>query len=276
MILGIQPIAGLANRMRVIESALEMVDDFNLDLKIYWRKSPACNCAFDKLFKTPERTKIIENYSPIRDGGKIDQIFNKWKKFYNTFFVKEYDHYLYFSDIIKMKNSIHDFSHVFTSETFFIQSFNDFYKKSKSELYLKPSDSMIEKINEICDNRFAKRTIGIHIRRTDNKRAIESSPDILFFNKIDEELSLFPDTKFFLATDSQTVENDFKSRYGDKMIVLKKKLNRYTEEGIITAFIDFLCLSRTLKIYGTFYSSFSVMAAEFGKIELCVLKNDNV
>lgn len=38
------------------------------------------------------------------------------------------------------------------------------------------------------------------------------------------------------------------------------------------AMIDILCLSRTLKIYGSFYSSFSEYAANMGNIPLVIVK----
>jgi hypothetical protein len=274
MILSIQPIAGLANRMRVIDSALALSDDFKIDIKIFWRKSPACNCAFDKLFEIPEKTEIIENYSLIRDGGKVDLIFNKWKIFYNTFFIKEYVYSIYYQNILNLKKSNFDFREILKYESVFIQGFIDFYHNSKSHSYLKPSNSIAQIVKEICDGMFVTNTIGIHIRRTDNKWSIQNSPDILFYNKIDKELSVNSDTKFFLATDSRSTENDFISKYGDKIIVLEKEFNRNTEEGIISAYIDLLCLSKTSRIYGSFHSSFSEIAAEIGKIEICILKNE--
>ena len=48
--------------------------------------------------------------------------------------------------------------------------------------------------------------VGMHIRRTDMKRAIEKSPDYLFYNKIDELAKADPNVRIFLCTDDSDLK----------------------------------------------------------------------
>jgi len=72
---------------------------------------------------------------------------------------------------------------------------------------------------------------------------------------------------FFLATDSPEEEQDMKKLFGDRIITFAKKLDRNNPEAIQDALVDLLCLSKTRKIIGSFYSSFSDIAADIGYIE---------
>jgi hypothetical protein len=49
-------------------------------------------------------------------------------------------------------------------------------------------------------------------------------------------------------------------------------LNRHSKEGILEAVLEIYSLSKTARIFGSYYSSYSEMAAKLGKIKLEVLK----
>lgn len=273
MILGIQPIGGLGNRMRVINSALNFSKDNNFKVNLYWRQSSICNCSFNKLFKLPEELSIIDYKNIfIKEGGKIENILGKTSKLINIFYPHGYKKYFFYQDIIKMKREGFDFKDLSRFNSVFIQAYTDFYANSHQLSYLQPNDHINEEINNICNKHFTTNTIGIHIRRTDNIKSILNSPDSLFFDKMDNEISLNPNVNFFLATDSADTEENFKLRYKERIIVLQKIRARNSEQGIIDAYIDLLCLSKTAKIYGSYYSSFSEMASTIGKNELIILQ----
>lgn len=119
-------------------------------------------------------------------------------------------------------------------------------------------------------------TIGIHIRRTDNVNAINYSPTSLFLDRIREDIKAEPTIKYYLATDDPIEESVFVSEFGDRIVIFKKhSLDRNDPVAITDAVIDLYNLSRCRKIYGSYFSSFSDVAALWGNIEKEVLKTED-
>ncbi|NJK87705.1 MAG: hypothetical protein HC906_18745 [Bacteroidales bacterium] len=96
----------------------------------------------------------------------------------------------------------------------------------------------------------------MHIRRGDHIKSKKHSPLEAFMKQMKNEIKDHPDCCFFLATDSVSEEEILKREFGERIIVHQKILDRNTEQGIIDAVIDLLCLSSTNKIIGSHYSSF--------------------
>ena len=61
-----------------------------------------------------------------------------------------------------------------------------------------------------------------------------------------------------------------------KIIVYKKEMNRDTPNGIRDAVVDLYCLSKTKYIYGSYWSSFSDIAARIGEIRLITLNKKDI
>ena len=117
--------------------------------------------------------------------------------------------------------------------------------------------------------------VAIHIRRTDNVKSVRYSPTSLFTEKIAEVLSENPAVRFYLATDDATEETTLQQRFPGKIIIYKKEsLDRNSPVAIRDAVIDLYNLAHCGKIYGSFWSSFSDIAALWGGIEKEVLKTD--
>lgn len=55
----IVPFGGLANRIRVILSAINLAQKFNLKLKIYWIEREELNCSFQYLFENIINVEVI-------------------------------------------------------------------------------------------------------------------------------------------------------------------------------------------------------------------------
>lgn len=109
--------------------------------------------------------------------------------------------------------------------------------------------------------------VGVHIRRTDHKRAISNSCTDVFLKKMKAILDEAPETRFFLATDDRHEEERLKEVFGSRIVVQKGKTwGRDTAEGMKTGIIDCLCLSVCDYILGSYTSVFSwFSAAYFGK-----------
>ena len=85
------------------------------------------------------------------------------------------------------------------------------------------------------------------------------------------ELEARPDVRFFLATDDAEIKRRLLDRFGeDRIITARMELRRDSQEGMKGAVLDLFALSRTEKIIGSYYSSYSEIAAELGGIELII------
>ena len=88
-----------------------------------------------------------------------------------------------------------------------------------------------------------------------------------FEKVIQEHINADETTTFFLASDSEKVKKSLKEKFGSKILTANLELNRDSNEGIKGAVIDMYCLARTKKIYGSYFSTFSQVAAAISGIE---------
>ncbi|MCW6038016.1 nodulation protein NodZ [Spirulina subsalsa FACHB-351] len=98
-----------------------------------------------------------------------------------------------------------------------------FYDLIKRRIQIKPS--ILNKIDDFYQSYFTDNTvIGVHMRGTE--RSVEVTGWYLkphldertYMRAVDRALKQFPDAKIFLATDTQTSVDKFRSRYGDRLL----------------------------------------------------------
>jgi hypothetical protein len=150
--------------------------------------------------------------------------------------------------------------------TYELGALNDVYKQ------FKPISDIQDQIDDVA-KRFNEHTIGIHIRRTDNKMAIRHSPIEVFYQEMDDFINKNPEATFFVSTDDVNVENEMIQRYGQRIVIQPEKtVSRNMLQGMQQAVIDMDLLSKTKRIIGSFHSTFSIVSAKIGSIPLDVLK----
>lgn len=270
------PIGGLANRMRAIDSAVIFCNLHNHKLKIYWIRDEGLNCDFNSIwrpiscledikghlpkfiFYLCRRSSIIKSFLKIMENSKI------LKVYVDEFTGKDENIYSY------VKNNPEKFQYMFLV----IKTCEDFYPSHdfRSELFqLRPE---IEQLVKNETQEFDALTIGVHIRRKDNLDSIDNSPQELFEKHMEVELEEYPGTKFYIASDDEKTKDYFEQsrKWKDKVILSRGPLTRKSKEGIIQAVVEFYSLTRTKKILGSFWSSYSEIAALFGNIELKEVK----
>ena len=76
----------------------------------------------------------------------------------------------------------------------------------------------------------------------------------------------------YLATDSEEVKREMKERYGDRIFCSGKKADRGSFGGNKGGYHGYVHIGSYTKIYGSFQSSFSDMAAQIGGVPLEILK----
>lgn len=82
------------------------------------------------------------------------------------------------------------------------------------------------------------------------------------------------DVSIYLATDDESVKQELKKRYGKRLIYVKDKADHSSIAGIQGGIVDMYVLARTQKIFGSFHSSFSELAAQIGNIPLEIIKKE--
>lgn len=261
----------MCNRMRAILSAAGVAGETGCAVRVAWSDKAECGCRFEDVFMpvTTGVSGIPENFSvvPARLCDIPAARRNLWlpallRRAYYTAQRRNFNA----SGNDDVLSLLSRYSSVYVSTCY---EFFDAPLKM-GELF-RPSPRVRE-ITERLAATFGANTVGMHIRAGDNAMSLKYSPLSLFIEKARQELSLRPDTVFFLATDSREAKSEFIRLFEKKVIVSNGILSRSTVEGMQYAAADLFALARTARIYGSYYSSFSGTAAEIGNIPIEILK----
>ncbi len=264
----IKPYGGLGNRLRSVDSAIALSECTGKKLEVIWDSNEELNCPFSELFKVPDNFSLKEvstNYLPRKINEKISIVLHALSVNYPF----SYNSVLHEKDISKLKATNYNFCNQEKFRKVFISINGRFLFPQDPYHYLEPVEFIKKKVDTLTD-RFTTETVGVHIRRTDNDLAIQNSPLEKFLELMDREKSSNPGIKFYLSTDSPETEQIIMDKFPDEVTVYNKELRRDKKEGIQDALIDLLCLSSTSKIIGSYWSSFSDVASEMGKVPLII------
>ena len=263
------PYGGLANRMKAIESVLHLIEDTSLQVTAIWFKDKGLNCRFDDLFCPIETDRFRLREATVSDYLLYDRPRMKNGYLPAVFQQMRFDRCLRDDEVTKLLYKQFDFRQwVLSHRKSYISACVLFYENHRHKLFdaFVPLPALQARIDRICED-FASHTVGIHIRRTDNMDAINGSPTELFVQRMQEELQLYPETKFYVASDSLFEKNRMISVFGDRIIVLPDvDTSRNSVRGMQDALVELYVLSRTHKIFGSHQSSYSETAAQIGNI----------
>ena len=185
-----------------------------------------------------------------------------------------YRHIILSPQIYFLQRDGFDFEAWFRQGGTLMTAYRDFctWDDSLIPLLFRPLPAVEQEVNNRAAA-FTAYTIGLHIRRTDNKASIDASPDELFFEVVDRELAQHPDLHVYLATDDEPTKALFRQRYGtDRIQTAPAQASRDSVSGIREALMEMLLLARTRHVFGSASSTFSEMAVKFTGIPLTILK----
>lgn len=266
------PTGGLANRMRAIAAAVALAQDLNTNLRVIWYKDQGLNCSFTNIFH-PFSLSGIE----LRDASFSDLLIYdrpRRKNLYIPLIFQKmlFGKCLYEKEISKIQRTDFDFKGWAGNANVYMASHDCFYpsKALLPELF-KPVGRIQNMIGEKALF-FNEYTIGIHIRRTDHAISISESPTELFIEAMEKEIDCCPQTRFYLATDSEEDKKWLKDRFADRVITSGNKASRNTRSGIEEAVTEMFLLSGTKKIIGASRSSFSEIAAQLTNVPYIALR----
>jgi len=246
----IEPLEGLGNRMRAINSARALCRHLKTRCVILWKNTPLCNCRYSDLFLPDGGSWVIEG-----------SLANRTTPFHPFFFHRR----LIQSEIGQKANDTGFFESLDPDQRIYISTYDAFYPYREFTPFI-PIPPLAERIRRITAA-FGGSTIGIHIRRTDHTWSTEHSPTTKFIEAMEKEIQNDPSVTFFLATDSPKEEQVVCSRFGDRIVYRKKTFSRDSVEGMQDALVDLYCLAATRKIYASWNSSFSAIAGQINNCE---------
>lgn len=255
----VQPIGGLCNRIRSVNSALSLAAERRDSLIVVWFLNRELNCPFEKLFSPNPDIKIIN----IRSKWDIRKIYYQLTcQFISNPAIYPYRIPIGQTEPISAKaaaffQSFRNRCYIATEESFYPMRDYSFFS---------PTPEIAARLAVLTKD-FTPHTLGVHIRRTDHIPARESSSTASFVTAMQKRLKEHPRTNFYLATDDLEEEKYLRSLFGSKIISNEtRRLDRNSIAGIQDALIDLLALSRTQEIIGSYFSSFTDMAADMGGI----------
>lgn len=247
--LHLQVCAGFANRLRALVSGICLAEELNIPLVVHWFPlSPECRCRLENLLDPASFPSFVKITTEDLFQAKEILSFEDLKYFIDSWDVQ--------SDMV-------------------IKSHGKFYSPDPDRWLfhlrnIKPS--RIVKLQ--LEKRFASvhwpSTVGVHIRRGDHKKSIHHSPTELFVDRLRLEGAVY----FIVATDSSAVKTELQVAFPGTCIFPSEERSRSTEKGMIEAVVDFFAIASCPRIYGSYASSFSEMAAAYGKAELVVLQKE--
>ena len=254
----IQPSGGLCNRMRVINSGWRLARERQEKLLVLWNCNPELNCPFEALFRPVTEFKITSIHS-VADPRKL-------------FYQKTARSYLTNEELLahRDQNGVLNRDYVTgLKSNLYIFTWEWFYPSEDYHLFV-PTEALQMRIHQMTV-RFGRSCVGVHIRRTDNQPAIGKSSTDAFLDSMKKEIAADPDTMFYLATDDMREEARLREVYPDRILSNQNRcLRRDSQEGMQDALLDLYCLAATRKIIGSYFSSFTDIAADMHGIPLCI------
>lgn len=270
------PVGGLANRMKAIDAAIALAQEAGARLQIIWFKDKGLNCRFDQLFEPLDIKDVTVKEATWMDKLTLDRPRRK------NFHIPRFFQRVLFDACIYEQEATHLFYQKFDylswakeRKDVYLASCVYFYPQTVHALfsYFQPNPTVREQINTCC-REFANKTIGIHIRRTDNVGSITHSPTELFVERMNDEIRKDNQCRFYLATDSEDEKTHLKSIFGTRIITSPRTADRNSVNGMQDALAELYILSKTQKILGSMQSSYSETAAQISGIRCELLKKE--
>lgn len=239
--LHVQVCGGFGNRLRAMISAICWGEDLGRKVVIWWwQHDLACMCGFDKLLDLSGLPPWVEVHAGYLDPSVPECL--------------QADEFVAAGYPSAMKS----YGHFHSSDP---QRWLGYLRM------LRPIGPIAERIALLPP---PDQLIGLHIRRGDNQRAAADSPLSAYVSEIwDHHRNA---RHFVIATDCPEAQYVLLCLLQDRCIFPARNINRYSEQGVYEAVVDFFSLARCRIILGSAHSSFTDMAAAYGSCELKIIR----
>ncbi len=246
-VLTIELLAGMANRLRALISAICLAEDLDRNLHVIWSANdPACMARFETLWERSSLPRwVTVDMGPLLEPGVM------------VLSPADMEEYVKRGDT----RPIRSYGHFHQTD---MPRWLTYLRK------LQPSIHLMPQLNTPFFSDSTATVVGVHIRRGDHMKARKESPLAAFLFAMRAQ----PETvKFFLATDDAVERREIEAEFPGRVWSPATTLSRMTQKGMQDAVVDFVGLSRCSTILGSYDSSFSQLAALYGKKTLHVVTN---
>lgn len=259
------PSGGLGNRMKAISAAILLGRACGSELTVKWFQDWGMGCRFSDLF-----CPIALDHVSVQEGTWLDKLTTDRPRKHNLYIPALYECLRYSRrmnelDTAKGVEQQFNFATWAKGHDVWLSSYTYFMAKDI------PADAFdcfrpIKALQERIDRqalRLGQKCMGVHIRRTDNAKAIADSPTEAFIERMKQESD---DTIFYLATDSEDVKRQLRGVFGDSRIITSQsKADRGSVSGMQDALVELYTLGRCGHILGSSFSTFAMTAATVGR-----------
>ena len=272
----VQPMGGLANRMRVIGRLRVLANKAHVPMEVLWVSNSDVGAKWCEIFEEPVDFTIREQSGSYQH----EYFFAKWYKniIHHVWAWMHRYTWLPYNIVEKLDEDTSEeglqrlfdrwIAQLQAGKILYIST-GDYLGENYDTSIFRPIATLQKEIDSYLPS--DKEVYGIHIRRTDNTWAKEASPLELFENKVVSILKKEPKALFYLASDDADTIAHFQKRFGDAILSRPKTFGRTSVQGIQDAIIEMWLLTKTKMIYGSFYSSYSGMAARIGHVDIEIL-----
>lgn len=225
-------------------------------LELAWGTGRGCNCDFTQLFEVPDQIKKLHKF--YRPDSSHDCA--PASQFLDTNTEASFSHV----EISELVETDFDFRSWGTRHSVLVTTYIQFFGPTPADTVFVPQPDLCRLIEQQTAG-FGPHTVGIHIRRTDNARAIQHSPTAAFVALMRETLQEWPEVTFFVATDDPQEEQTLRQQFGARITTFpKQSLDRADPQAIKDAVVDLFCLAACTRIIGSHWSSFTRAACALG------------
>ncbi len=275
---------GLSNRLLTMAKAFAWSRMFRRRYAIIWNPEEACGCRWLDLFQTavpcctdfnPSGDEFICYDGLYRDYGSPASL-TRAKQTHRIRAVDLLDHRNLFINTFDLALDL-DGTGWWMKQVLAGRLYAHLYRYLQRRFLLKLA--MQPELKDRLPPWDLSRFTGLHIRVGDETQPGVDFPDFAkkfsaggyerFYHLLDKTFKNDHKGKIFLACNSTAWQDNLVARYGDRvMFYAKRSLDRSSTVAIQDALIDLMLLSRTKRIIGTRYSSFSMLACLWGKIPI--------
>ena len=253
----LEPIGGLGNRMRVLDSGIALSRSTGSELHVVWTIRNQMPCRFEDLFEIPA---AFTSLNQVRDPRLL-----RWLRLRRARAAQA--RFIDIPEANRMVLAGESFAPLVKAPGVMIRTYDRFFPNARPYTDLVPAAPIRQVLG--LYQALLPRMVGVHIRRQDNRQSIAISPTEQFLRRMRAEVELEPATEFFLATDDLSEEALLRREFGARIHTHpKKSVRRGDKRSARDAVVDLYCLAGCRKLLGSFYSTFTDTAAAIRGIPL--------
>lgn len=266
------PFGGLCNRMIAIASALTLCRRRGASLRVVWCSKSWCRCRFDDLFEPLPADAVMQSVGrlPLLLERNLPRNFRRMGAVRRLLGWQSIDDFQNHGSTVSVEPQLTERRRIYVSSCMAL------VPDYTMEGLFRPKAGIQQTIDALTSD-FGDHTYGVHIRRGDHTTSMAHSPVSLFQARMRQLIAEEPEARFYLATDGEDVKQALTAEFGDRIVSYEAAaLSRASVEGMKDAVVDLFCLARTKKVLGSWGSSYSIIAAKLGGIELETMEGGSI